>query len=139
VFRVENGETQKQLQVSPFSGTFNVSYTLEKANISIDWTGNCYSPMPLPVLENDFRDSHSPWFTTQNIQVTKKFVGGFECYAGVKNLFNFVPQNPIMRPFDPFDKQIGVNNPNGYTFDATYNYASLQGIRGFAGLRWAIH
>jgi outer membrane receptor for ferrienterochelin and colicins len=139
VFRVENGETQKQVQVSPFSGTFNVSYTFEKANISLDWTGNCYSPMPLPILTNDFRDSHSPWFSTQNIQVTKKFVGGFECYAGVKNLFNFVPQNPIMRPFDPFDKQIAVNNPNGYTFDATYNYASLQGIRGFAGLRWAIH
>jgi outer membrane receptor for ferrienterochelin and colicins len=45
-----------------------------------------------------------------------------------------------MRAFDPFDKQVNdpVNNPNGYTFDTNYNYASMQGIRGFLGLRYTM-
>ena len=40
-----------------------------------------------------------------------------------------------MRAFDPFDKQIQVNNPNGYTFDPSYNYAPVQRLRGFLGIR----
>jgi outer membrane receptor for ferrienterochelin and colicins len=71
-----------------------------------------------------------------NIQISKSFASGFELYAGVKNLLNFMPEDPLLRPFDPFDKNITVNNPNGYTFDTSYNYAPIQGIRGFAGLRY---
>ena len=58
----------------------------------------------------------------------------------LKNIFNFIPKNPIMRSFDPFDKNVDdpINNPNGYTFDTAYNYAPLQGIRGFLGLRYTI-
>ncbi len=43
-----------------------------------------------------------------------------------------------MRAFDPFDKYVNdpVNNPKGYTFDTEYNYASLQGTRLFAGIRY---
>ena len=60
--------------------------------------------------------------------------------GGIKNILNFKPKNPILRPFDPFDKSKDdvVNNPNGYTFDTTYGYASLQGIRGFLGLSYTI-
>jgi outer membrane receptor for ferrienterochelin and colicins len=45
-----------------------------------------------------------------------------------------------MRPFDPFDKNVNdpVNNPYGYTFDPSYNYASMQGIRGFFGIRYSL-
>ncbi len=139
VFAVENNQRQAQLLAVPFSGVFNVSYTFEKINLTIDWTGNCYSPMPLPILENDFRSAHSPWYSIQNIQFRKRMGQKFEVYAGVKNLLNFVPQNPIMRPFDPFDRQININNPNNYTFDASYSYASMQGIRGFAGVRWSLN
>nr|MBK9652860.1 hypothetical protein [Bacteroidota bacterium] len=31
-----------------------------------------------------------------------------------------------MRPHDPFDKDLTVNNPNGYTFDPSYNYAACR-------------
>lgn len=91
--------------------------------------------MHLPVLENDFRPAKSPWFVQDNIQLTKKLTAGLELYAGIKNLYNFLSKDPLMRPFDPFDKQIDINNPNGYTFDTTYNYAPMQGRRGFAGVR----
>jgi len=73
-------------------------------------------------------------------QYTKKLGKAFEVYGGVKNLLNFVPKNTFMRPNDPFDKYVDdpINNPNKYTFDTEYNYASLQGIKGFLGLRYTI-
>jgi outer membrane receptor for ferrienterochelin and colicins len=140
----KNDSTQKwqrvaQMQASPISGTFGISYTFPQHNFSIDWTGNFYSPMPLPVLPNDYRPSKSPWFSLQNIQLTKKFANGLSVYGGAKNLLNFIPKNPLMRPFDPFDKKIYSNNPNGYSFDTSYNYAPLQGIRGFLGLRYVLY
>jgi outer membrane receptor for ferrienterochelin and colicins len=89
-------------------------------------------------VANDYRDEKSPWFSIQNIQVTKFLSKGWEIYGGIKNLFNFIPKDPLLRPFDPFDKNIGVNNPNNYTFDTSYNYAPIQGIRGFLGIRYTI-
>jgi outer membrane receptor for ferrienterochelin and colicins len=96
--------------------------------------------MRLPVLPHDYRPEYSPAFCIANIQLSQKFSNGIELYGGVKNLFNFIPADPIMRPFDPFDKTAGdaVSNPYGYTFDPGYNYAPLQGIRGFLGLRYVM-
>ena len=94
--------------------------------------------MRLPILPNDYRPEYSPWFAIANIQFTKKFSSGIEIYTGMKNIFDFVPKDPIIRPFDPFDKYTDdpVNNPNGYTFDPSYNYASLQGRRVYVGMRY---
>lgn len=131
-------EKSQQLHAPKWSGTYNISYNFPK-KWTLDFTGQFYGPMRLPVLENDFRPDYSPWFTLANIQVSKKLSNGFEIYGGVKNLFNFVPKNPIMRPFDPFDKDVdNPNNPNGYTFDTTYGYAPMQGIRSFLGVRWTL-
>lgn len=125
-----------QMHAPKFSGNFTLSYTLQKAAITIDYTGIIKSPMYLPVVPNDYRPEQSPWFTLQNVQLTKKFKSGLEIYGGVKNILDFRPSNPILRPFDPFDKYISENNPNGYTFDPNYNYASLQGRRFFLGVRY---
>jgi outer membrane receptor for ferrienterochelin and colicins len=134
-------ERNRQLLTENISGTFAVSYTIPRWNLTIDYTGNVYGPMKLPILENDFRNEFSDTYSLQNIQITKKFANGLEIYGGVKNLLNFTPPaNSIMRAFDPFDKTANdpVNNPNGYTFDPTYVYAPNQGIRGFLGLRYSI-
>lgn len=135
------GNLQKiaQTHAPQWSGTFALSYTLPKG-FAIDVTGQWNGPMRLPILVNDYRPSYSPWFCIANLQVSKKFNYGFELYGGIKNLFNFRPKNPIMRAFDPFDKQVDdpINNPNGYTFDTNYNYASMQGVRGFLGLRYTL-
>ncbi|MCS6823264.1 MAG: TonB-dependent receptor [Cytophagaceae bacterium] len=130
----------EQLFAPRFSGTYAVSYTIPKAKITVDLTGLFKGPMRLPVLPNDFRPQYSPWFTLLNLQLTKKIYKNIEMYAGLKNILDFVPRHPIMRPFDPFDKNINdpVTNPHLYTFDTSYNYAPLQGIRGFAGLRWEL-
>jgi outer membrane receptor for ferrienterochelin and colicins len=130
-------EKTVQLHAPKWSGNYLVSYTFP-GDFVIDLTGVYTGPMRLPVQPNDYRPEYSPWFTLANIQFTKKFDSGLEIYAGIKNLFNFVPKYALIRAFDPFDKTAGdpVSNPNGYTFDTEYNYAPLQGIRGFAGLRY---
>ena len=135
-----NASRVPQLFAPPFSTTFAVSWRIPRVEIEADLTGRLNGPMHLPVLPNDFRPEKSPWFCIANFQLTKKIKGVWEFYGGVKNFLNFLPQHPIMRPFDPFDKNINdpVNNPGGYTFDTSYNYAPLQGIRWFAGIRFNI-
>lgn len=131
---------KEQVHTPPFTGNVLLGYTIPKLKLSIDFSGIINSPMLLPVLPNDYRPSHSPWFYLLNVQLTKKLPYGFELYGGVKNLLNFVPQNPLMRPNDPFDKNVNdpVANPYGYTFDAGYNYAPVQGIKGFLGVRYSL-
>jgi len=127
----------QQLHAPKWSGNFIATYTFPN-NFSLDLTGNWYGPMRLPILPNDYRPEYSPWFCIANLQLTKKTDYGLEVYFGVKNLFDFVPKYALMRPFDPFNKNVddAVNNPNGYTFDTSYNYASLQGRRVFLGMRY---
>ncbi|MBB4599893.1 outer membrane receptor for ferrienterochelin and colicins [Hymenobacter luteus] len=127
-----------QFHSPPFSGTWAVSYTWEKLGLALDYTGQVSSPMALPVFPNDFRPGRSPWYALQNVQVTRKLREGLELYGGLKNLFNFLPRYALLRPFDPFDKNVGVDNPQGYTFDTSYNYAPIQGRRLFLGVRYAL-
>ncbi|HEX5024597.1 MAG TPA: TonB-dependent receptor, partial [Agriterribacter sp.] len=146
VYQVEKkggaGGFQKtaQLNAPEWSGNFVLTYSLPHS-ITVDFTGNWDGPMRLPVLPHDYRPEYSPWFCIANLQVSKKFGNGMEFYGGVKNLFNLIPQDPMMRPFDPFNKYVNdpVNNPYGYTFDPSYNYAALQGMRGFFGVRYNLY
>lgn len=146
----ESGITKRQLLTEQFSGVWSAAYTFHKHALTIDYTGNLYGPMRLPVLgELDDRMKESPVWSLQNIQITKKFNNGFEIYGGVKNLLNYTPPaNSIARAFDPFDKEVQFdtngnaiatpNNPNALTFDPSYVFAPNQGIRGFLGLRYML-
>jgi outer membrane receptor for ferrienterochelin and colicins len=136
VFTHENGRRAAQIHAPPLAATWSVNYTVPKLRIAIDYTGTVTSPMPLPVVPNDFRPAYSPWYSLQNVQLSRAF-GKMEIYGGVKNLLNFLPNDPLLRPFDPFDKNVDdpVGNPHGYTFDTTYNYAPMQGRRWYLGVR----
>jgi outer membrane receptor for ferrienterochelin and colicins len=131
-------ERTDQLFASKWSGNYLVSYTAAPIALTFDLTGSFYGPMRLPIFPNDFRPEYSPAFTIMNLKVSKKLPYGINLYAGVRNILNFVPDSPILRPEDPFDRNVDdpVSNPNGYAFDPTYNYASLQGINGFFGVVW---
>lgn len=137
---IENGDglRTRQVRAPRWSGTLTANYTHPASRLSFDLTGNWFGPMRLPTVPFDFRPDYSPWFAILNFQVSRKFKQGLEIYGGVKNLLDFVPSDPILRPFDPFDRQVEdpVNNPFGFTFDPSYNFAPLQGIRGFAGVRF---
>ncbi len=146
----ENGEKYRQLLTESVQGVWKASYLFSTIGLNVDYTGNLYGPMRLPLLgELDDRDSYSPWFSIQNIQLTKYLGGQWEIYGGVKNLLNFTPAaNSIARSFDPFDENVDFDddgsviptpeNPNALTFDPSYVYASNQGIRAFLGIRYTI-
>lgn len=143
VFKTEDDSTGKQVKSTQihapnFSATWQISYTISRLNLTIDYTAQAYSPMRLPILPSDYRPAYSPWFTQQNIQFTKKIKNNWQVYVGIKNLLNFMPKDPIMRAFDPFDKQVNQNNPNGYTFDPSYNYAPLLSRRVLLGVRYQL-
>ncbi|MES2575544.1 MAG: TonB-dependent receptor [Bacteroidota bacterium] len=163
VSNIENGIKTRPYLTENFTGTWTVSYKINPINLAIDYTGNVYSPMKLPLLsETDPRNPNSPWYSLQNIQFTYSGWKNFELYVGIKNLLNFTPKrnNPflISRTEDPFDKNVQTSdgtsvdmngntvpngqivatpdNPYGLTFDTTYVYGPNQGIRGFFGLRY---
>jgi outer membrane receptor for ferrienterochelin and colicins len=125
----ENDIKRTQLLTESFSGVWSISYKFNNV-FTIDYTGNLYGPMRLPLLgENDPRDESSPWFSIQNIQLSKKFNNSWEVYGGVKNLLNFTPAaNSINSADMPFSD----------AFDPSYVYASNQGIRAFAGVRYTL-
>lgn len=149
----QNSKTTQQILTEKFTGTWAVSYKIKKLKLSVDYTGNVYSPMRLPLLgKDDPRKAYSPWWSIQNIQFTYSGFKKFELYTGVKNLLNWTPNkgNPfiIARTNDPFDKDVQfdgngqviatLNNPNALTFDPTYVFAPNQGARGFVGVRYSL-
>ncbi|WP_417361621.1 TonB-dependent receptor [Galbibacter sp.] len=151
VHSVEQSKRSRQLFTEQFTAVWNASYSLDNLNLKVDYTGNLYGPMRLPLLSaTDPRKSQSPWWSIQNIQLTKGLGDGVEIYGGVKNLLNWTPVkgNPfiIARAHDPFDKNVvfdsngnalpTAENPYGLTFDPSYVYGPNQGIRGFIGIRW---
>jgi outer membrane receptor for ferrienterochelin and colicins len=121
-----------------FTGTYSISYTFRKAALTIDWTGQVNSPMMLNTQVDDYRSTTSPWYCLMNIQISKKFKCGVDIYAGANNLLNFRPQNVLLRPNDPFNKNVTDldTNPHNYRFDTSYIYAPNQGIKAFLGIRW---
>ncbi|WP_316793566.1 TonB-dependent receptor [Pedobacter frigoris] len=149
----ENGIKMQQILTEKFSGNWAVSYKLKPLKLAIDYTGNIYSRMRLPLLSKlDPRKEFSPVWSIQNIQFTYSGFNKFELYGGVKNLLNWTPNkgNPfiIARANDPFDKNVQLeqngqvmvtkDNPYGLTFDPSYVYGPNQGIRGFFGVRYTI-
>lgn len=153
VFNVEDGVKRREVFAEKFSAVWNVGYSFDRIGLSVDYTGNVYSPMRLPLAgEMDPRPGTSPWWSIQNVQLTKRLKGGWEVYAGVKNLLDFTPGKGlpflIARAHDPFDWSVKYGsegqvvrtpeNPYALTFDPEYIYAPNQGIRGFLGVRFTL-
>lgn len=153
VSKTEDEVTTRQILTEKFSATWAISYRINKLFLDIDYTGNVYGPMRLPLLGYlDPRSEYSPTWSIQNIQFTFNKFKNIEIYGGVKNLLNWTPNksNPfiIARANDPFDKnvqfdssgnvQATADNPYALSFDPSYVYAPNQGIRTFIGLRYTL-
>lgn len=151
---VQNGIASRPILTEKYSANWTVSYDIPDWFLSIDYTGNLYGPMRLPLLGPlDPRAEYSKLWSLQNIQFTYKKFRNFELYGGIKNILNWTPNkgNPflIARAEDPFDQNVTYDtngnvmatpsNPYALTFDPTYVYAPNQGIRGFLGLRYTLY
>lgn len=153
VSKTEHSITTRQILTEKFSATWAISYRINNLFLDIDYTGNAYGPMRLPLLGNlDPRKEYSPTWSIQNIQFTFNKFKNIEIYGGVKNLLNWTPNkgNPfiIARANDPFDKNVQYDpdgnvqatpdNPYALSFDPSYVYGPNQGIRSFFGLRYTL-
>lgn len=158
VYTVEEelGKETKQRPVltERWTGTWAVSYKVRPLNLLLDYTGNIYGPMRLPLSGAlDPRREYSPVWSIQNIQFSwVKANSILEIYGGIKNLLNWTPAkgNPfiIARSHDPFDRKVEYTaagqikatpeNPYALTFDPNYMFAPNQGRRVFLGARVSI-
>jgi outer membrane receptor for ferrienterochelin and colicins len=144
---------QRPVLTERWSGNWTLSYSLPLQGLTIDYTGNVYGPMRLPLISPfDPRKPVSPVWSLQNLQLTKWLSDKVEIYGGVKNLSNWTPGKGnallIARTHDPFDKKVEYDatgnvlqtaeNPYALTFDPSYVYAPNQGRRFFAGVRVTI-
>ncbi len=156
--KVERDEDGSKQRITPvltekWSGTWSISWSFPGTGLTLDYTGNIYGPMRLPLLSpTDPRPAYSPVWSIQNIQVTKLLGTRIELFGGVKNLLNWTPARHapflIARAHDPFDKKVEyepdgsikatAENPYALSFDPSYVYAPNQGIRLFAGLRYTV-
>lgn len=151
----ERGVLKKEREMlsENWTGTWTLTYILHDLNLTVDYTGNIYGPMLLPLVgETDPRPEESPVWSIQNIQFTWKSVKNWEIYGGIKNLLDFTPAKNIpfliSRAHDPFDKKVIFDNagnpvatpenPYALTFDPAYIYAPNQGIRGYIGVRYTL-
>lgn len=146
---VENDIKTRPLLSENWSATWSISK--EFKDFTLDYTGNLYGPMRLPLLgELDPRPEYSPWFSLQNINLTwRSPIKNLELGLGVKNLLDFTPaRNSIARANDPFDRGVNfdengeaiadANNPNALTFDPSYVYAPNQGRRYYFSVKYSI-
>ncbi|MGZ5303530.1 MAG: TonB-dependent receptor, partial [Bacteroidia bacterium] len=124
------GEKERTAQVfAPrISGTFQASYTWKKTGLTIDYTGRVTGPQHLPVYQEPYtRPEKSPWYTLQNVQLTKEFKDkNYQLYAGIKNIWNYTQPSPLIAPESPFSD----------AFDTSYAWGPLQSRRFFMGFRY---
>lgn len=153
VFINENNIRIRPVFTEKWSTTWAISTPLWNEKLSIDYTGNLYGPMRLPLLgELDPRAAYSPVWSLQNIKLNYQKDNEWRFFVGVKNLLNWTPakNNPflIARSNDPFDREVQFDangsiqatsdNLYALSFDPTYIYAPNQGIRFFMGLSYSV-
>ncbi|MEC5165297.1 outer membrane receptor for ferrienterochelin and colicin [Flavobacterium sp. PL11] len=89
VSKTEKDIKTNQILTEKFSGTWAISYRINKLFLDLDYTGNLYGPMRLPLLGAlDPRNEYSSPWSIQNIKFTFNKIKKIEIYAGVKNLLN---------------------------------------------------
>ena len=121
----ENNIKENELFAPSFTGVFSLSYNWQKINTSVDWNAKVTGPMFLPTFPAPFeRAEISPWFSQHHLQVKKIFSDELSVYIGVKNVFNYTQDSPI----------VDWENPFGDNFDTSYAYGPLQSRRLLFGL-----
>lgn len=153
VFTQENEVKTRPVFTEKWSATWAITAPVWEDKLQLDYTGNLYSPMRLPLLgELDPRNEFSPIWSIQNIKLSYRKDNDWTFFMGVKNLLNWTPakNNPflIARSEDPFDRNVQYNsngdilatreNPYALSFDPTYIYAPNQGTRFFIGVNYSL-
>ncbi len=128
VNNVDGKPEREPIDFTPvFSGNFNIQYEVSPINLKVFYTGNVMGPQHLPEFEPPFdREERSSWYTIQNLKLSRPLNHNWEITGGVKNLFNYTQDSPLIDPEHPFSEN----------FDTIYAYGPLQPRRFYIGLKW---
>lgn len=96
-------------------------------NTTYQWFGKQKLPSTALYPSQYRRPDYSGTYVLVNAQITKNFKN-IELYAGVENIFNFMQDNPIISPDNPF----------GPFFDTSFVWGSTRGREFYLGFRFKI-
>ncbi|MBI4645253.1 MAG: TonB-dependent receptor [Bacteroidia bacterium] len=116
--------------VNRYKGLLTVSYATNLRKWQFDYTlqvnGDGRVPSTEANLEPYRRSGTFPAYVIMNAQISK-FFRTWSVYLGVENLTDFIQEEPIIAPEDPF----------GQYFDASLVWGPLTGRMFYAGLRYS--
>ncbi len=122
-----SGERDKPF-VPRHRALFNIGYTSHEGKWYFDFTANWYGSQRIAdtgANPREFQlDERSEDYFLFNTQITRVF-NNFEVYVGSENLGNFIQEDAIIDPENPF----------GNNFDATLIYGPLNGRTFYLGVR----
>ena len=124
VFAEENGIRQTIPFAPSFNGTATLSYTHERSGLTLDYNSRIVGPMSMPEYQN--RDNRSPWYSEHNVRLSRQLTDKLMGFVAVRNLFNYIQQNPLVAADRPFSDD----------FATDYVYGPLQARRFLTGVRW---
>lgn len=120
---------QERPMTSRYKGVLNMQYSTPMSKWVFDFTAQINGPMKLnQAAAQAWGMEFSPAYHMFYAQVTHKFRGGVDVYAGVENPGNFRQENAI----------IGWEDPMSGRFDASNVWGPLMGARIYAGLRYTL-
>jgi hypothetical protein len=126
-----NEELQRVPFVSRDRFFVNVSYASRfdkwTGDLTVQWYGRKRLPNTQDKPEIFQRPDFSPDFALVNMQVSRGFRWG-SIYLGSENLLNFMQDNPIIDPGNPFGEQ----------FDASIVWGPIAGRLIYTGIRYKI-
>lgn len=93
---------------------------------TVTWTGSKRIPSTALNPAGERFPERSPSFWTINAHVNKVLGSGFELYAGVENLLNYMQQTAIL----------GADQPFGPHFDGSLIWGPTMGRNVYGGVRW---
>ncbi|MBN3035603.1 MAG: TonB-dependent receptor [Bacteroidales bacterium] len=127
-----NGELDREPLVKRYKGLMSLSYQTLSRKWQFDLTTQLNGDSRLPdtrsLPEQYRRPANSPAFVIFNAQVSR-FFRNWSIYLGAENLLDFVQQNPLIAPEDPY----------GPWFDASMVWGPLMGRKIYFGFRYAIN
>lgn len=113
---------------SRYRGLLNLSYATNFKRWVFDFTAQLNGPSRLPSLDGyNTANSDSPAFPVYFAQITRNSKR-FDIYIGIENIFDFIQDNPIIEPSNPFSKN----------FDSSMIWGPLMGRKIYAGIRLRI-
>ncbi len=95
---------------------------------TVNWQGKKRIPFTGTNPETYRLPGRSPDFVVMNAQISKKWQGKWEVYAGAENLLNYRQKSPIIASEDPF----------GPYFDSALVWGPVFGRNIYAGMRYRI-